>query len=96
MTTPTRKEITQAFHHAKRILEMQDGGFICHALSAQHTDAAQIAREIVMERLHPQDNYGAWLEQHDPEVMKAYRASRTAFKEARLQWLDALIKEFSA
>lgn len=96
MTAPTRKEIAQAFRHAKRTLEMQDDGYICHALSAQHTDAAQIAREIIMERLHPYATYGEWLEQHDPEVMKAYCASKTAFKEARLQWLDALIKEFSS
>lgn len=93
---PTRKEIADAFRRAKATLELQDVRFICYALNGQYTDAAQMAREIVMERLHPQDSYGAWLEAHDPEVMKAYCASKTAFKEARLYWLDALIKEFSA
>lgn len=93
---PTRKEIAEAFRRAKATLELQDIVFICYALSSQHTDAAQRAREIVMKRLHPQDSYGAWLEAHDPEVLKAYCASKTAFKEARLNWLDALIEEFSA
>lgn len=96
MTSPTRKEIAQAFRRAKTILRPQAESFICHTLSAQCTGAAQVAREIIRERLHPYATYGEWLEQHDPEVMKAYCASKTAFKEARLQWLDALIKEFSA
>lgn len=95
MTSPARKEIADAFRHARKTLEMQDEGFICHALNAQHTDAAQIAREIVMGRLHPSDTYGNWLGAHDPEVMKIYFTSKTAFKEARLFWLSALIKEFS-
>lgn len=93
---PTRKEIAEAFRRAKATLKLQNVCFICYALSSQHTDAAQRAREIVMKRLHPQDTYGNWLETHDPEMSKAYHASKTAFKEARLDWLDALIKEFSA
>ena len=93
---PTRKEIAQAFRLARKTVESQDEGFICHALIAQHTDAAQDAREIVAARLYPHYTYSEWLEAHDPEVMKAYCASKTAFKEARLYWLDALIEEFSA
>lgn len=96
MTAPTRKEIARAFRHAKTALEPQADGFICHALSAQRTEAAQVAREIIMERLHPYATYREWLARHDSEVLKAYCASKTAFKEARFQWLDALIKEFSA
>lgn len=93
---PTRMEIADAFRRAKATVESKDECFICHALLDQRTDAAHVARRIIMERLRPQDTYGAWLEDYDPEVMKAYCASKTAFKEARLYWLDALIKEFSA
>jgi hypothetical protein len=93
---PTRIEIADAFRHAKAALELRDDGFICHALDAQRTDAARGAAEIVAARLYPHYTYSEWLEAHDPEVMKAYHASKTAFKEARLGWLDALIEEFSA
>ena len=90
---PSRKEIAQAFRHAARDLESGRHKFICHALGAQHTDAAQAARDIIMKRLAPRDTYGTWLEATHPE--DAARYFNDSQIPSRLYWLSALIKEFS-
>ena len=95
MTSPTRREIADAFRGARFTLEAGQKNFICHALELRHTPGAEAAKSIILQRLYPFDTYGEWLKENFPEdYEKRYRypASRTA---PRLFWLSALIKEFS-
>jgi hypothetical protein len=95
--TASRKEIARAFELAAQRIRFGDNDlFICWALEQQRTDAAEAARRVIFERLAPYDAYGRWLEVHHPEARQAYYDSPTAFREARLCWLAALIAEFSA
>ena len=94
MTSPTRKEIADAFRGARFTLEAGQKNFICHALELRHTAGAAAAKSIILQRLYPFDTYGEWLKENFPEAYaQRYRYSpRTA---PRLFWLSALIKEFS-
>lgn len=91
-----RAAIYRAFKLARVSLEKREFPFICHALKAQDSKAAEAAQEIVMRRLDGTYSYGYWLHREHPEIHRTrYRTSETAPIEARLFWLDALIEEFS-
>lgn len=95
MTSPTRKEIADAFRGAYMTLAAGQKNFICHALEMRHTPGAEAARQIILERLSPFYTYGEWLGENFPEdYEKRYRYAGPRIT-PRLFWLSALIKEFS-
>ena len=95
MTSPTRKEIADAFRGARMTLEAGQKHFICHALEMCRTAGAAAAKEIILERLSPYDTYGNWLHDNFPaDYAQRYRYADSRIA-PRLFWLSALIKEFS-
>lgn len=69
--------------------------FICPSLP--DTPAGMAMRRIIAGRLgsqHP--TYGSWIAANGTKAQsRAYHISETAPLEARLQWIDAMIEEFS-
>lgn len=101
MSTPPSKEIVKALLFAVTQVQAR-AMFICHALEdydKQHASAVGewIKETVILPRLGTTSlTYRDWLEKHHPDLVAKYlRDYRTAFTEARLCWLNALIEEFS-
>lgn len=92
----TNAELAHAFRMAKSILEARDEPFICFALQAAYM-GGQISRpvmdkakKVISDRLDAHGTYSDWMRTHHPVFLR----SHIDFTVGRIQWCDALIKEF--
>lgn len=106
-TTGQRKAIADAFRAAKAILwdgiplphgdkpsayrdEVDE--YICHALAYSKHPARYAAKEIIGKRIQPYCSYETWL----LDYYRREQLTSIFLQTLRHQWIDSLIKEFSA
>jgi len=70
--------------------------FICNALLEVDTPGAHEAAAHISRLLKPYRTYGTWLEHHHPELRQKYFSIPGAQTDARLCWIDDMIKYWEA
>ena len=92
--------------YARRLIASGQRRFICHALSDEVLNlefeggrykAVLDIKEVVRERLRPDDTLESWLMcQAKVDIQKVPATLRLLkLRETRLAWIDSLIEEFS-
>lgn len=97
-TKAQRKAIAAAFRAAKPHLwdgrKVLGRPTICGALYDTHLANWSLARDVVMDRLHPNATVWNWL--HERANVPVRRLTDRRVQQHRHAWLDKLIEEFSA
>lgn len=97
----SRQEIAEAFRQAKELLlhglppvgATARNYYICYCLEDTGHPAYAVAQAVILERIAPDVSYEAWLIYNNPQRR---RYTTKELQPLRHQWLDSLIKEFSA